>query len=332
MANIRTDDEKQFIETLNHATEVMDKKKVKILVRGLKEASDAGDLVYLQHEAKPVCAEVLTCLVDGAKDVSEEVLKRDKARIKDCIKTDGHTELNDALLRNVEAKLGIIKYKEKLEEAVNAQELDDYKLIGQSTINFKRIVVVGGTILTLGTFVLIASLAANSKKNKNNNTNNTTGLTSGSTTIGSETLESTETLYSEETINETFETNSGYTLSTIAPTYEAETRAPEETDENGNRKPNINSTETTRKINETTPNNAEVVIVKPTDGTEYVSYETSSIPTNEDGNKVDDNGNPVESSYIAPDGDDELPIEPTYETIDISKLKVKKHVLVYKNE
>lgn len=182
------------------------------------------------------------------------------------------------------------------------------------------------SIATVGAIgALIVGVAASRSCNKaKENTTNSEVSTTATSTFEATSATTTASTSSTTSIN--------YDLETVKVNYSSPTRDSNETNNEGfvtneyGDSPDV----TYEVIRETTPYDYVEVIEEPTIPTTESFAETAekieetTVPTKE----TDINGTVAETTtYIAPEGNDELPIEPTKVTIDISKLNRKVLVL-----
>lgn len=311
-------DEKTMVEAYDRSTEIMNKKNVKVLIKDLEKAYNYKDRQRLFQELSPAARKVCECLGDNSK----ETILVEKKTQENVIKKDGATKLNVALLKNTNAKLGIYKYKPILKEAATATSYEDLYLLDKRTSKKKGILIVAGTFAILAA-AITGAILINKTKGKASKKELINGNTTTTSTLDGDV---TSTL-SQESTNEAYETsavnndiNDEYTIETINIDYSSPTRETTTSNNNENNNSNNSINSTVTPIRETTPNDAVTVISNPTNHSETASYETSAIPTNSDGEKTDGNGKPVETTYIVPTGTDELPIEPSKETISLEEL------------
>jgi hypothetical protein len=307
--------DREQVEELNKSTSIMNKKVVKSKIKELKKAyrnKDRQKLFDLSDEFYDID---LALGMD-----SKNVLLEDLEDYNNEINKNGASALNVAKIKNTEAKLGIINYKDIIHEAAHASAYEDFRILNKKKKETREILILCGTVATLGVLSIavgVANKVRNEKDSLNKGTTTTSTLSNNTTGVSTETLNE---VY-ESTTNTTVSNKNGYAIESINIDYSSPTRETTSKDdrENGSY---VTPDATISTIRETTPNDEVTVIAEPTFAeTEPVSYETSAIPTNVDGVIVDDNNDPVPTtSYIEPTGTDPLPIEPSHETISLDEL------------
>ncbi len=219
------------IKELDDQTLTMDQRSVAMRIRELREADHKGDQEKLNSLIKDFKV-IEKCLGNESKILLE--LQRDN------LKKDNLDALNKAKLKNVEAKLSIIKYRSIIKEAARRPMRNDVNERGniikkqeERKINKK---VLAGGVIGLAAAIAIGAGARSCRKNG-------TFAREETTTTNNTTTFMEETTVGETTVNET-----GYSVETVdanytAPTRETTTETTVETNKDGSKKP----TKTTKK-------------------------------------------------------------------------------------
>ena len=314
--NIQNTD-KTLVESVRNSIKTINKEEVKHRLKELELAYKYNDVRRL-YDLSDYFTAVNSCLGNETRDQLLESLKS----IKLDILKQGETPLNIAKRDYINAKLAIIKYRQIIIEAANYGNNNNYEFL-YKRLKDKRDGIITGVAIASVVGLLSACGVKNSIDNKNTTaTTTTSGITSTSTSD----TDATST-YDSEDINSVYEsTNEGYSIETLDIDYSSPTRETTiYTDATGgsyvdtNRKDN--KTSTTRSVRPTTRKDQVDVISKPTNSSDPLTYETTAVETNNDGVKVDNNGETVPTtSYIKPTGTDPLPIEPTKKTLSQEEL------------
>ena len=201
------------IKSLEEATLTMDQRNVSWRIKELRIADHKGDQEKINSLIKDF-KEIEKCLGDESRILLE--LQRDKFK---AIKTkESDNALNNAKLRNVEAKLGIIGYKSIIKEAARRpmRNIDDRTKVNPSVKNddgrnFRKKVLAGGAV---GLAAVIAMGAGISSCTKKGNFVRETTSTSITQTNEPTSESTTETIAATESV----------TLETVDPNYSAPTR------------------------------------------------------------------------------------------------------------
>ena len=304
--------DKAEIKQLEEATLTMDQRSVEMRIRELREADHRGNQERINSLIKDFKV-IDKCLGDESKMLLE-IKKEEFEAIK---KKDSADALNNARLKNVEAKLGIIKYKSIIKEAAGRPMRNNINDRGNFNSNnrtnddrreFTKKLLFGGAV---GLAAIVATGVGVTKCNKKGafvRDNNSTTITSTDGT----------TSFMEETSTMEVTTSTGdYTLHTIegfsAPTRETTEEVVNGTNKDGKKVDNTKktgATKQTKKLRETTPKNKKVVISKATNHSDEVNNSTSQIPTNKNGERTDKKKNPTPE--IKPTGNKgTLPIQPS---------------------
>ena len=302
--------DKAEIKQLEEATLTMDQRSVEMRIRELREADHRGNQERINSLIKDFKV-IDKCLGDESKMLLE-IKKEEFEAIK---KKDSADALNNARLKNVEAKLGIIKYKSIIKEAAGRPMRNNINDRGNFNSNnrtnddrreFTKKLLFGGAV---GLAAIVATGVGVTKCNKKGafvRDNNSTTITSTDGT----------TSFMEETSTMEVTTSTGdYTLHTIegfsAPTRETTEEVVNGTNKDGKKVDNTKktgATKQTKKLRETTPKNKKVVISKATNHSDKVNNSTSQIPTNKNGERTDKKPTPE----IKPTGNKgTLPIQPS---------------------
>ena len=280
--------DKAEIKQLEEATLTMDQRSVAMRIRELREADHKENQEKINSLIKDFKV-IDKCLGDESK-ILLEIKKEEFEAIK---KKDSADALNNARLKNIEAKLGIIKYKSIIKEAAGRPMRNNINDRGNFNSNnranddrreFTKKLLFGGAV---GLAAIVATGVGVTKCNKKGafvRDNNSTTITSTDGT----------TSFMEETSTMEVTTSTGdYTLHTIegfsAPTRETTEEVVNGTNKDGKKVDNTKKTgetKQTKKLRETTPKNKKVVISKATNHSDKVNS-TSHIPTDKNGNRTD---------------------------------------------
>lgn len=210
--------DKAEVKRLDEETLIMNKNSVKMQIKEFREAyhkKDSKKYNSLVENFK----KILKCLGNESK----ELLEINKIAIKSNIVKEGASALNVAKLKNCEAKLGIIEYKQIIKEAAESHmrenENNNVKTaqtnVNKSDNNTKKKVVACGAVAA----ALVVAMGAGVKKCSDKNA---FVRQSDSTTITE--TNGTTTFMEETTTNTTTTSTTDYTLETVGNGYTAETR------------------------------------------------------------------------------------------------------------
>lgn len=298
------------IRKLEEDTLTMDQRSVAMRIRELREADHKGDQEKINALIKDFRA-IDKCLGNESKILLE--LEKEKLEAN-----KNSSALDKAKIKNIEAKLGIIKYKSIIKEAAGRPMRNNINDRGSFNPNnrqndegrrFTKKVLVGSAV-GLAAIVAIGCGARSCAKNKTFVREDATTTTNNTTTF----MEETSTMeVTTSTGDYTVETVEGYD----APTRETTT---EDTNTNGTDKNGKKTNETkkstkriisTKKLRETTPKNKKTVISKATNHSDKPNNQTSQIPTNKNGERTDG-----KKPTTKPTGNKgTLPIKPTKKTL-----------------
>ena len=306
--------EKAEIKKLEEETLLMDQRNVAMRIRELRDADHKGNQEKINALIKDF-KEIDKCLGNDSKIFLE--LKKDECEL---LKKENSSNLyNNAKLKNVEAKLGIIKYKSIIKEAagrpmrndMNNREIYNSKRNDEGRKLSKK--VLAGSAIGIAAIIAMGTgiSSCNKKQSFVRENGTTTTITDGTTT----TIEATSTMeVTTSTGDYTVETVEGYS----APTRETTTEDTNTTatDKNGNKVTNETTKSTkrivsTKKLRETTPKNKKTVISKATGHSDKANNQTSQIPTNKNGERTD--GKKIETKPTGNKGT--LPIKPSKKTL-----------------
>ena len=312
---VATKTEKEEVATLEEETLLMNSTTVRrniVEFSKAKRRNDVDSMYILREEFK----KVLDCLGDD----NRESLENKQKEIKSSIEKDGASALNIAKLKNTNAKLDIIEYKEKMQEYVgNKEDLvrnmkNDNNYSNNKDRKLSKALLVG--VIGAAGIIALSAMVKSCAKNKDNtiSTGNTT-----TTVTGSISDEPTTT----ETIQVTTSTGD-YSVETVDPNYSSPTRQTTDEEESKNNENNNNKNNnkkgkkgvepgaTTKHLRPTSPKNKKITISKATSP-------SHKKPTEKGTYNTDVNGTEAKHTQpkVKPTGNSgKLPVEPTKVTVN----------------